>query len=158
MIRKWREIGKNLVGSGRGLTLRYHRIICSGRTEEKHESLNQDSQMPGPRFETGTSRVQCRSVNHMGDGGGSKLEFIKLSINAHVFWVVLSHSPVCCLQNFRRTYSLRPEDGWACFADTFVTVSQPRSAIWQLWKTYISRIVVFCCIFVCRHFSILVYI
>jgi hypothetical protein len=33
-------------------------------TEENHENLNQDRRSPGPKIETGTSRILSRTVNH----------------------------------------------------------------------------------------------
>jgi hypothetical protein len=35
-----------------------------GGTEKNHEILNQDSWLPGPSYELGTSRILSRSVNH----------------------------------------------------------------------------------------------
>lgn len=57
MIMNWKE----LVGSGRGVTLKYY-SITDGGTKKITKNLNQDSRSPGSRIET--SRKRSRNVNH----------------------------------------------------------------------------------------------
>jgi hypothetical protein len=64
MIREWRRIGKNLVGSGRGLTLRYYTGMRMEGLRKTTKDLNQYSRSPGPRIEPGTSLIRSSSVNH----------------------------------------------------------------------------------------------
>jgi hypothetical protein len=56
--------GKNLVGSGRGLILRYYPGIRQEGLRKTTNNLNQDSRPPGPRISPRTFRIQGRSVNH----------------------------------------------------------------------------------------------
>jgi hypothetical protein len=57
-------MAKNLVGRGRDLILRhYSRVRLKGLTKTT-KNLNQDSRLPGQRFEPGTSRIRNRSVSH----------------------------------------------------------------------------------------------
>jgi hypothetical protein len=51
-------IGKDLVGSGRGLIQRYYSGIRLEGLSTTTQNLNQDSRSPGPRFETGASRIR----------------------------------------------------------------------------------------------------
>jgi hypothetical protein len=53
-------------GSGRKrlwTNLKYYPVVSWG-TEEKHETPQSGEPMSGPRFETGTSRIGTRIVNH----------------------------------------------------------------------------------------------
>jgi hypothetical protein len=64
VISEWWWIGKDLVESGHGLILRY----CPGMRLEglrkTTKNVNQDSRSPGPRFETRTSWIRSRSLDH----------------------------------------------------------------------------------------------
>jgi hypothetical protein len=65
VISEWWWIGKDLVESGHGLILRY----CPGMRLEglrkTKKNVKQDSWSPGPRFETRTSRIRSRSLDHL---------------------------------------------------------------------------------------------
>jgi hypothetical protein len=63
-ISEWWWIWKDLVGSGQGLTLRYHPSISLEGLRKTTKTLNKDSRSPGPRIEPGTSRIRSRSANH----------------------------------------------------------------------------------------------
>jgi hypothetical protein len=56
--------GKDLVGSSRSLTLRYHPSICLG-LRKNTKTLNLDSRSPGQRIEHGNSKIRSRGVNHL---------------------------------------------------------------------------------------------
>jgi hypothetical protein len=60
-------VGKDLVGSGRGLIKVLIMVMPAIRVEGLRKTTkthNQHSQSLGPRFEPGTSRIQSRNVNH----------------------------------------------------------------------------------------------
>jgi hypothetical protein len=56
-------IGKDLVGSCRGLILRYYPGNNLERLSKITKNLNQDSRSSGPRIEPNTSRIRSRIVN-----------------------------------------------------------------------------------------------
>jgi hypothetical protein len=64
VISEWRLIGKDFVGSGRGITLRYYLGILLDGLRKTTKTLSQDSRSPGPRPEPGTSRILSRIVAH----------------------------------------------------------------------------------------------
>jgi hypothetical protein len=64
LISDWRWITKVLVGSSRGLILRYLPGIRLQRLRKTTKDLNQDSRSLGPRFEPETSWIWSESVNH----------------------------------------------------------------------------------------------
>jgi hypothetical protein len=54
---EWWWTGKDLVGRGRDLILRYYPGIRMDGLRKTTKHLNQDSRSQGPRFESGTSRL-----------------------------------------------------------------------------------------------------
>jgi hypothetical protein len=64
MISEWWWSGKDLVGSGHGLILRYYPSIRLKGLKKTTQNLNQASQSLGLRIETGTSWIWSSSVNH----------------------------------------------------------------------------------------------
>jgi hypothetical protein len=58
VISEWWWIGKYLVGSGRGIILRYYPGI-------RLDGLRKTTPLPRQRFERGTSRIGSKSVNHL---------------------------------------------------------------------------------------------
>jgi hypothetical protein len=54
----------NWKGFGRKGPWPNFKVLSPGGPEEKYENLSQDSRLPGPRSEPGTSRIRSRSVNH----------------------------------------------------------------------------------------------
>jgi hypothetical protein len=57
-------IGKDLVGSGRGLILSYYPGIHLERLKKPMKNFSCNSRSPGLRIEPGTSRIRSRSVHH----------------------------------------------------------------------------------------------
>jgi hypothetical protein len=75
---EWWWIGNNLVGSGHGLTLRYYPSIHLEGLRKTTKILNQDSWLPGPRFEHRTSRIRSRSVSHSTTTFSSQVRMVRL--------------------------------------------------------------------------------
>jgi hypothetical protein len=61
-----------VVGSGRGVILRYYPGIRLEGRRKSTNTLYQDSRTPGLRIEPGTSRRRSRSVNHSTTAFGSQ--------------------------------------------------------------------------------------
>jgi hypothetical protein len=64
MLSEWLGIGKELVDRGRGLILVNYPGIRLEELSKTTKNINQDSQSPGPRIESGTSWIRKGSVNH----------------------------------------------------------------------------------------------
>jgi hypothetical protein len=64
MTCEWRWIGKDLVGSGHDLILRYYPGIRLEGLKKTTKNLNQDSRWPESRFEPGTYGIRSSSVNY----------------------------------------------------------------------------------------------
>jgi hypothetical protein len=64
VISEWWWIGKDMVGSGCGLTLRHYPGIFLEVLRKTTKNLSQGSWLQGPRFEPGTSWIPSRSVSH----------------------------------------------------------------------------------------------
>jgi hypothetical protein len=64
VISEWWWIGKDLVGSGCGLILKYYPGIREEELRKTTEALNQDSQSPGPGIERRIFPIRSRIVNH----------------------------------------------------------------------------------------------
>jgi hypothetical protein len=54
-----------LIGSGHGLILKYYPSTHLEGLRKTTKNLNQDSQLPRLRPESGTSQIQSRCVNHL---------------------------------------------------------------------------------------------
>jgi hypothetical protein len=63
MISEWWWIGKDLVGHGSCLILRYCPSIRLDGLRKSTNTINLPTRSPGPRFELGTSRIPSRSIN-----------------------------------------------------------------------------------------------
>jgi hypothetical protein len=72
------EFGKDLVGSGLGLLLRYYPGIRLEGLRKTTKTLNQDSRSPGTRIECGTSRIRSRGINRSTTTFGDKKVVVRL--------------------------------------------------------------------------------
>jgi hypothetical protein len=82
MTSEW-WIGNDLVGSGRGLILRYYPGIRLEGLRKFTKLLGQDSRSPESTFEPRTSRIRSRSVNHSTTTFDTKWQERSLSDHTH---------------------------------------------------------------------------
>jgi hypothetical protein len=106
MISEWQWIGKDLVGSGHGLIIRYYFGISLDGLRKTAKNISQNSQSPGPRIETGTSRTWSRSEISSSHGGEYDVRSCLLGCTLMMEAVRTSETSVD--NHFTRQYN--PED------------------------------------------------
>jgi hypothetical protein len=96
MISGW-WIGKDVVGSGRGLILRYYTGIFLEGLRKIKKTASQDGRSLWPTFEPGTSRVRSRSVSQPLGLGFSSSGNPELWDEATVRWLLFERCFAKCV-------------------------------------------------------------